>query len=99
MKKKIVIFIFFIVLIVGISLLLPKTTKETYAALQDGILEQLKLGATTGWSAGDSGLFITDEGDYRYVGAEVDNFVRFNNDLYRIIGIFNDNTHGVEGEE
>jgi len=33
--------------------------------------------------------------EYRYVGAEPNNYVLFNNDLYRIIGIFDGNSHGV----
>lgn len=36
--------------------------------------------------------------EYRYRGANVDNYVKFNNDLYRIIGVFDDTSHGVEGE-
>ena len=36
--------------------------------------------------------------EYRYIGANVNNYVSFNNDLYRIIGVFDDNSHGVEGE-
>ena len=56
----------------------------------------------------DSGVYATnsytaDDGttkyhDYRYVGANVNNWVSFNNDLYRIIGVFDENSHGVEGE-
>ena len=56
----------------------------------------------------DSGLYATnsytaDDGttkyhDYRYVGANVNNWVKFNNDLYRIIGVFDENSHGIEGE-
>jgi len=36
--------------------------------------------------------------DYRYIGAVPNNYVEFNNDMYRIIGIFDDNTHGVTGK-
>ena len=56
----------------------------------------------------DSGVYATnkytaDDGttkyhDYRYVGANVNNWVKFNNDLYRIIGVFDENSHGVTGE-
>ncbi len=56
----------------------------------------------------DSGLYATnkytaDDGttkyhDYRYVGANVNNWVKFNNDLYRIIGVFDENSHGVTGQ-
>ena len=56
----------------------------------------------------DSGVYATnkytaDDGttkyhDYRYVGANVNNYVKFNNDLYRIIGVFDENSHGVTGK-
>ena len=56
----------------------------------------------------DSGVYATnkytaDDGttkyhDYRYVGANVNNWVKFNNDLYRIIGVFDENSHGVTGQ-
>ena len=56
----------------------------------------------------DSGVYATnsytaDDGttkyhDYRYVGANVNNWVSFNNDLYRIIGVFDENSHGIEGQ-
>ena len=56
----------------------------------------------------DSGLYATnkytaDDGttkyhDYRYIGANVNNYVKFNNDLYRIIGVFDENSHGIEGQ-
>jgi len=37
--------------------------------------------------------------DYRYRGGEgVNNFVWFNDDMYRIIGVFDENSHGVTGE-
>ena len=62
------------------------------------------------WGSGASGVFATssytDETtgetkyhDYRYVGANVNNYVWFNNDMYRIIGVFDDNSHGVVDEE
>ena len=37
--------------------------------------------------------------EYRYVGGEVNNYVKFNDDLYRIIGVFDDNSHGVTGQQ
>ena len=56
----------------------------------------------------DSGVYATnkytaDDGttkyhDYRYIGANVNNWVKFNNDLYRIIGVFDENSHGVTGK-
>ena len=58
------------------------------------------------WGSGASGIFATNSytdettgetkyHDYRYVGANVNNYVWFNNDMYRIIGVFDDNSHGV----
>ena len=66
---------------------------------------QLSKGTT--WSSGASGLYevsyTKEDGttigkDYRYIGGNVNNYIRFNNDLYRIIGVFDDITHGVEGQ-
>ena len=62
------------------------------------------------WGSGASGVFATNSytdettgetkyHDYRYVGANVNNYVWFNNDMYRIIGVFDDNSHGVVDEE
>ena len=40
---------------------------------------------------------ITDNGedDYRYRGINPNNYVMFNNELWRIIGVFDDNTHSI----
>ena len=78
--------------------------KQTFA---DKIIS-LSQGDT--WESGASGVFATNSytdettgetkyHDYRYVGANVNNYVSFNNDLYRIIGVFDDNSHGVVDEE
>lgn len=53
------------------------------------------LYATNSYVAEDG---TTKYHDYRYVGAEPDNYVWFNNDMYRIIGIFDDSSHGVTGQ-
>ena len=78
----------------------PKTAADTIMDLSKG----------DSWPADltDSGVYATnsytaDDGttkyhDYRYVGANVNNWVSFNNDLYRIIGVFDENSHGVTGE-
>ena len=39
---------------------------------------------------------ITKYHDYRYRGAEPNNYVLFNDDLYRIIGVFDENSHGIK---
>ena len=53
------------------------------------------LYATNSYTASDG---TTKYHDYRYVGANVNNWVSFNNDLYRIIGVFDENSHGVNGQ-
>ena len=50
-----------------------------------------------GWSSGNEGLYQDENGDYRYVGANPNNWVIFNDDRYQIIGMFNKNTHGLDG--
>ncbi|MDD4187377.1 MAG: hypothetical protein PHX04_01200, partial [Bacilli bacterium] len=39
-----------------------------------------------------------DATDYRYEGENPDNWLMFNNELWRIIGVFDESTHGKEGE-
>ena len=65
-------------------------------------------GNCTSWSSGFSGVCATssysDNGvtkyhDYRYVGANVNNWVKFDNEDYRIIGVFDDYSHGVSGKK
>ena len=51
--------------------------------------------ATNSYTASDG---TTKYHDYRYIGANVNNYVKFNNDLYRIIGVFDENSHGVTGQ-
>ena len=60
------------------------------------------------WKAGAEGLYATNSytasdgttkyHDYRYVGADPNNYVWFNNDMYQIIGVFDENSHGKTGE-
>ena len=78
----------------------PKTAANTI----------IKLNKGDSWPADltDSGLYATNKytavdgttkyHDYRYIGANVNNYVKFNNDLYRIIGVFDENSHGVTGK-
>ena len=44
---------------------------------------------------------IIDNGeeDYRYRGQNPNNYVMFNNELWRIIGVFDDNTHGLSNKK
>ena len=44
-----------------------------------------------------SGQVINENG-YRYEGSNPDNYVWFNNELWRIIGVFDESTHGQSGQ-
>ena len=44
-------------------------------------------------------LAYDDNGNLRYIGANPNNYVLFNNELWRIIGVFSEDTHGVSGEK
>ena len=60
------------------------------------------------WEAGAEGLYATNSytasdgttkyHDYRYVGVDPNNHVWFNNDMYQIIGVFDENSHGKTGQ-
>ena len=99
-KNKIVInisLIFAIVIVVIVVVFLNKKNR-TYAigdTLVDVVISQSKGDA---WNAGDSGVYYTNNHEYRYIGANVNNYVSFNNDLYRIIGVFDSNSHGQDGK-
>ena len=97
-----------IMLLVGLVKLFPETIKETYAigsTLADTVIN---AATTEACNADGTGVCATNaytnpDGlpmyhDYRYRGADPNNYVKFNNDLYRIIGVFDDITHGVEGQ-
>ena len=76
------------------------TAAETIMSLSKGDswpadLTDSGLYATNKYTASDG---TTKYHDYRYIGANVNNYVKFNNDLYRIIGVFDENSHGVTGE-
>ena len=99
-KKKVLIItsIILIIVIIIILILLSSKDNKTYAVgntLSDTVMAQSK-GNT--WNAGDSGVYYTNSHEYRYIGANVNNYVSFNNDLYRIIGVFDSNSHGQDGK-
>ena len=78
------------------SLVRPMTANKTI----------INLASTDACNAGGTGVCATNSytdtdgttkyHDYRFRGAEPNNYVLFNNDLYRIIGVFDENTHGVK---
>ncbi len=99
-KKKVLIITSIILIIVIIIILIVLLSKDnkTYAigdTLADTVIAQSK---GSSWNAGDSGVYYTNGHEYRYVGANVNNYVSFNNDLYRIIGVFDSNSHGQDGK-
>ena len=103
-KKKIIIIISIIIIIIAIIILFILSNKDnkTYAVgdtLADVVMS-LNPDKTdyTDTTLG-SGVYYTNNHEYRYIGANVNNYVSFNNDLYRIIGVFDSNSHGVVDEE
>lgn len=44
------------------------------------------------------GSYNSYSGNYRYEGKNPNNYVWFNNELWRIVGVFNNTTHGVSGK-
>ena len=44
------------------------------------------------------GVYNEPATDYRFEGKNVNNYVWFNNELWRIIGVFGNNTHGQSGD-
>ena len=41
---------------------------------------------------------VVNENGYRYEGKDPNNYIWFNNELWRIIGVFDEATHGVSGQ-
>ncbi len=44
---------------------------------------------------GTNNLYYTNNAEYRYSGANPNNYVWFNEELWRIIGVFDENSHGI----
>ena len=92
--KKIVISILTVLLISIIILFIYSidNTKADVKTLSQTVID-LSKGNT--YTAGNgNGVYYTNSHEYRYVGGEVNNYVSFNNDLYRIIGVFDSNSTG-----
>ena len=108
MNKKITITSLFIVIfLISLGVLLPKTLQSSYAVSTTFTDTIMNLASTDACNAGGTGVCATnsytDNGttkyhDYRFRGADPKNYVSFNNDIYRVIGVFDSNTHGVEGK-
>ena len=53
----------------------------------------------TGLSGTEQGTGqVVQENGYRYEGKDPNNYIWFNNELWRIIGVFDEATHGVSGQ-
>ena len=65
------------------------STTSSYTKLNDKIISL--SGTTQGTGQ------VVNENGYRYEGKDPNNYVLFNNELWRIIGVFDSNTHGQSG--
>ena len=80
----------------------PFTTKGTKCTLYFNEYHQLLIDAIKEAYQNNTTTFAYDEtvdNNLRYIGADPNNYVLFNEELWRIIGIFDENTHGVAGTE
>ena len=97
-KKKFIIIVS--ILLVSITIIVIGFNLKKSYAVGTTLVDTVKaLNKGSSWSAGASGVYYTNSHEYRYIGAEVNNYVKFNNDLYRIIGVFDSNSHGVSNTE
>ncbi len=97
-KKKNIIIIVSILLVSITIIVIGFNSKKSYAVGTTLVDTVKALNKGSSWSAGASGVYYTNSHEYRYIGAEVNNYVKFNNDLYRIIGVFDSNSHGKSSE-
>ena len=69
---------------------LEYTENNTTAYLNDYIIDL--AGTTQGTGQ------VVQENGYRYEGKDPNNYIWFNNELWRIIGVFDETSHGVSGQ-
>ena len=94
MKSKLISLLTIISIIIALLFICNiDKTMATPTTLADEVIS--KAGNCTSWNAGFSGICKTNNHEYRYIGTNVNNYVIFNNDLYRIIGVFDSNSTGV----
>ena len=108
MNKKITIISISIVILGILAIIIPKIINQTYAVSTTLADKVISLESTSACNAGGTGVCKTNSytdtdsttkyHDYRYRGADPSNYVLFNNELYRIIGVFDSNSHGKTGE-
>ncbi len=68
-------------------------TTVTPKALNNYIIEDLYAGTD-----GNEDIYKTNNAEYRYTGKFPNNYVWYNDELWRIIGVFDSNSHGRAGE-
>ena len=108
MNKKITIISISIVILGILAIVIPKVINQTYAVSTTLADKVISLESSSACDAGGTGVCKTNSytdadsttkyHDYRYRGADPSNYVLFNNELYRIIGVFDSNSHGKTGE-
>ena len=77
-----------------VSSLNASTCDTTFTSRSDNLSQLImnKVGTTQG-----DGQIVNENG-YRYEGKNPNNYVLFNGELWRIIGVFDSNTHGKTGQ-
>lgn len=94
MKYKNIYIIIILLIFIGCIIIVKENIRKSYA-VGNTLADTVKaLSNGTSWDAGASGVYYTNSHEYRYVGANVNNYVKFNNDMYRIIGVFDEYSHG-----
>ncbi len=96
--KKICISIAIVILLV-IGIIITSNMKSSYALTT--LVDEVKSHSQTyNYTEGNgNGVYNTNNHEYRYVGANPNNYVKFNDDMYQIIGVFDDYSHGATGKE
>ena len=87
-----------IIISIGLIVIFTTNIDKTKAAsitLADKVIQL--AGSCTSWESGFTGVCQTNGHEYRYVGAEPNNYVKFNDDMYQIIGVFDSNSTGKSG--
>ena len=78
----------------------PMTTKGTKCYLYFEIYEPTAADTIEGLYPDNQTMLAYDEhNNLRYIGANPNNYVSFNDELWRIIGVFSEDTHGRSGEK
>ncbi|HIS87517.1 MAG TPA: hypothetical protein IAB49_05250 [Candidatus Caccenecus avistercoris] len=77
----------------------PLTTKGTKCYLYFDEVSSASDIIEDAYEENQDMLAYDEHNNLRYIGANPNNYVSFNDELWRIIGIFNDDTHGIAGQK